>query len=206
MRNKRYEAFTLIEMLVVMGILIILMVIGIAAGRFALFRAADVAHRNGADQLAEGLQAYYVDNRAFPQIDSCEGASVCNPAKLMLEADKLSDYMDRGSFSGGSGATYLYFTGGDNNDQAFLICVSMRGTKDVNDTHTEGAYYCSGNAYNVDLQHGAGPLGVRINQSLIEVTNSDDEDIWDALVALGDSPANGADWDDQRWLDEEPPL
>ena len=202
MRKRIYEAFTLIEMLVVMGILIILMAIGIAAGRFALFRAADVAHRNGADQLSEGLQAYYVDNRAFPKIDSCAESSVCNPAKLMLETDKLSDYMDRGAFSGGSGATYLYFTGGDNDDQAVLICVSMRGTKTINDGHTEGAYYCSGNAYDVALQYGEGPLGVVINQSLIEKANPDDELIWDALSALVE-PANGADWDNQIWVNEE---
>lgn len=204
--NKRvYGAFTLIEMLVVMGILIILMVIGISAGRFALFRAGDVAHRNGADQLYEGLQAYFVDNRAYPQIDSCEG--VCNPAKLMLEEDKLSYYMDRGSFNGGSGATYLYFTGGDNNDQAALICVSMRGTKDVNDTHTEGAYYCSGNAFKVQLQTGAGVFGAGkvIDQNLIEVTNPADAALWQAFVDLGNSPANGSNWDGQVWVEEEVP-
>ena len=195
MGNRKYEAFTLIEMLVVMGILIILMVIGIAAGRFALFRAADVAHRNAADQLYEGLQAYYVDNRAFPKIDSCGelGNEACTPALLMTEDDKLKEYMDIGAFNGGSGATFFYFAGGDNFDQAVLICVSMRGIKAANDTHQEGAYYCSGNAFNTQIAPSLG-AGVQVDSNLIETGSGP---LWDAFVAL--DTTNASDWDDQEW-------
>ena len=195
MGNRKYEAFTLIEMLVVMGILIILMVIGIAAGRFALFRAADVAHRNAADQLYEGLQAYYVDNRAFPKIDSCGelGNEACTPALLMTEDDKLKEYMDIGAFNGGSGATFFYFAGGDNFDQAVLICVSMRGIKSANDGHGEGAYYCSGNAFNTQITPQL--AGLQIDRNLIEADTEDP--LWNAFVAH--TPTNGSEWDDQEW-------
>jgi type II secretory pathway pseudopilin PulG len=146
MRNRKYEAFTLVEMLIVMGILIILMVIGIAAGRFALNRANDVAHQNAADQLYQGLQAYYTDHRAFPDSTVCpEGG--CTPAAMMDDNDILGQYMDMGSFNGGTAATFIYFVGGDNEDQAALVCVSMRGTKDINDERDDGAYYCSGNGF-----------------------------------------------------------
>ncbi|NLB12299.1 hypothetical protein GX830_02930, partial [Candidatus Dojkabacteria bacterium] len=61
MTRKSYKAFTFVEMLIVMGILIILMVIGIAAGRYAINRANRVAHQNAADQLYQTLQAYYTE-------------------------------------------------------------------------------------------------------------------------------------------------
>ena len=208
--DKRYTAFTLIEMLVVMGILIILMVVGIAAGRFALFRAADVAHRNAADQLFQGLQAYFVDHGSYPRIDSCgfyeaggEEHEVCNPAKLMCQSDKLKPFMDIGAFNGGSDATFFYFTGGDNYNQAALICVSMRGLHDTNKEHSEGAYYCSGNAFSV------GPLLYRsstdflfeeIDRSLIE--RDDEDELWIEFANLSDDAPNSADWVDQRWVSD----
>ncbi|NLZ24414.1 prepilin-type N-terminal cleavage/methylation domain-containing protein, partial [Candidatus Dojkabacteria bacterium] len=37
--NRKYSGFTLIEMLIVMGIIIILMIVGITAARFAINRA-----------------------------------------------------------------------------------------------------------------------------------------------------------------------
>ena len=49
--SNKYKGFTLVEMLIVMGIIIILMVVGITAGRFAINRANDAAHRNAADQI-----------------------------------------------------------------------------------------------------------------------------------------------------------
>jgi hypothetical protein len=167
MRNRKYEAFTLVEMLIVMGILIILMVIGIAAGRFALNRANDVAHQNAADQLYQGLQAYYTDHRVFPT-DECkdEGGSAvdCTPMNMMDDNDILGQYMDMGSFNGGTAATFIYFVGGDNEDQAALVCVSMRGTKDINDERDDGAYYCSGNGFGLTgeevMTSGTDPITV----------------------------------------------
>ena len=66
MNKKSYDGFTLIEMLIVMGILIILMVVGVTGGRFAINRANDVAHQNAVKQINEALQAYYTDNRSYP--------------------------------------------------------------------------------------------------------------------------------------------
>jgi len=200
--NKRvYGAFTLVEMLVVMGILIILMVIGISAGSFALNRAADVSHRNAADQLAEGLQAYYVDNRAYPKITDCgvEGSgTVCTPALLMQEGDKLGKYMDLGAFNGGSGATFIYLVGGSNADQAFLICVSMRGIKSENDVKEDASYYCSGNGFSeTPLYHAAGTaFGPAIDRAEISVTD-DDLTLWN--VFSGTTFASASDWDNQEW-------
>lgn len=196
MKKREYGAFTLVEMLVVMGILIILMVIGIAAGSFALNRASDVAHRNGADQLYEGLQAYYVDNRRFPTAAECgeTGTDACTPAALMTDADMLGEYMDLGAFNGGSGATYTYFVGGANDDQAVLVCVTMRGIWDTNIERDDGAVYCAGNGF--DTAVGDGTNTVTITTPLIE--NTDDVQ-WPYFS--GDEYATSADWDDQAWVE-----
>jgi len=171
MRNRKYEAFTLVEMLIVMGILIILMVIGIAAGRFALNRANDVAHQNAADQLYQGLQAYYTDHRVFPT-DECtdeEGSDVdCTPMNMMEDPETLGKYLDMGEFNGGTAATYIYFVGGDNGDQAAFICVTMRGLQSESDERDDGAYYCTGNGFGVNNMSSGGSVIIDIDRKNIE--------------------------------------
>lgn len=203
MRNKRYEGFTLVEMLVVMGILIILMVVGIAAGRFALFRAADVAHRNAADQIYEGLQAYFVDSRAFPGAADCgtTGDSACTVALLMSEDDKLGYYMDLGAFNGGADATFSYFTG--NNNQAVLVCVTMRGLAQDNVEHDEGAFYCAGNGFDTDLMTDAETGGntINIQESLITSESDSWEDFAGADGSSAVDFATASDWESQQWTE-----
>jgi type II secretory pathway pseudopilin PulG len=175
MRNRRYEAFTLVEMLIVMGILIILMVIGIAAGRFALNRANDVAHQNAADQLYQGLQAYYTDHRVFPT-DECKnesGATVdCTPMNMMEDDEILGKYLDMGEFNGGTAATFIYFVGGDNSDQAVFICVSMRGIQEDSDARDDGAYYCTGNGFGAEGMSSGGII-IDIEKKTIEKGDDD---------------------------------
>jgi len=100
MTRKSYKAFTFVEMLIVMGILIILMVIGIAAGRYAINRANRVAHQNAADQIYQTLQAYYTENRQFPEAELLED--------MLSEGGTLYEYTE-GDFNGGAPATYHYF-------------------------------------------------------------------------------------------------
>lgn len=191
MRKRMYEAFTLIEMLIVMAILIILMVIGIAAGRFALNRANDVAHQNAVDQLYQGLQAYYTDNRTFPTTTECGG--VCTPAAMMSNQEILGKYMDLGAFNGGTSATFIYFVGGDNNDQAVMVCASMRGLKAESDEKTDGAYYCNGNGFGVDnLTAGATTFPQTFTDKSIEKKDGSNP-VWVALS--GSTFTTSSDWD-----------
>ena len=195
MKKRTYGAFTLIEMLVVMGILIILMVLGIAAGSFALNRASDVAHRNGADQLYEGLQAYYVDNMRYPKVGDCFGETeTCTPANLMTDPDMLGEYMDLGAFNGGSGATYTYFVGGANDDQAVLVCVTMRGVYETNQAREDGAYYCAGNGFDTDVTDGT--TIINIDTPLIEKG----DDLWTSTFD-GVEFVTSSDWDEQDWVE-----
>jgi type II secretory pathway pseudopilin PulG len=128
--RKNFKAFTLVEMLIVMGIIIILMAVGIASGRFAIRRANRIEHQNAAEQIYQGLQSYYADNREYPDQDTPED----------LVTGDLGEYID--DFDGGSEATYYYDVDGTN--QVILVCVTHGGSMDENEL---GAY-CTGNGVN----------------------------------------------------------
>jgi type II secretory pathway pseudopilin PulG len=128
--RKNFKAFTLVEMLIVMGIIIILMAVGIASGRFAIRRANKIEHQNAAEQIYQGLQSYYADNREYPDDTTPEG----------LITTDLAEYID--DFDGGSEATYYYDVDGTN--QIILVCVTYGGILDENEL---GAY-CTGNGIN----------------------------------------------------------
>lgn len=143
MNKKSYDGFTLIEMLIVMGILIILMVVGVTGGRFAINRANDVAHQNAVKQINEALQAYYTDNRSYPP----KGTAGMKPQTLIGNASTTSaplyKYMDSGAFKGGTEATYIYITEEGNNPQAVLVCVTLGGKGDA----TKRGIYCDGTGF-----------------------------------------------------------
>lgn len=141
MRNNRtYEAFTLVEMLIVMGIIIVLMGVGITAGRFAINRANDVAHQNAVDNLYQAAQAYYTDNREFPTILDFDAVmdSSCDPSL----ADCLTDYTESGEFDGGTEATFYYWVDSDD-QQLVMICVALGGEDDEKGR----GFYCNGNDF-----------------------------------------------------------
>lgn len=181
MKRNFYEAFTLVEMLIVMGILIILMAIGITAGRFAINRANDVAHQNAVDQIYQGLQAYYTNEREFP--------AQVTPQVLMsagtTPADNLLyDYLDQGAFKGGTEATFFYFVEADQ-QQSVLVCVTLGGEQDAK----ERGIYCNGNGFgDADLLTGA-------------ITDKNIEPATTQYVAIMDSTILNieSEWDGNAW-------
>jgi len=145
MKSKSYSAFTLVEMLVVMGILIILMSMSVVGGRFALQRANRIKHQNAADQVYVALQSYYADNREYPSVADLPSN---NMSGLM---NALSDYTDNGAWDGGSDATYYYIV--DPTQQYVLVCVSLGGYND----ESEQGWYCNGNGFGA-LPSGSNPI------------------------------------------------
>ena len=188
MKKRVYGAFTLVEMLVVMGILIILMVVGITAGRFAINRANDVAHQNAADQIYQGLQAYYTDERVFPDattVDELIGdAGACD-----VDANPLCKYMDSGAFKGGTEATYYYFVE-DTAKQSVLVCVTLGGSDD----DLSRGIYCNGNGFgDAELAIGATTTGADVSGN--SVPAEDGSVIYESITG-----STGADWDGKVWL------
>lgn len=204
--NRKYSGFTLVEMLIVMGIIIILTVVGITAGRFAINRANDVAHRNAVDQVYTSLQAYYTDERRYPasaDTTICTGG-VCSVQILVGTPQgtkgTLVPYIDQDAFDGGSTATYFYGVGGDSGDQAVLVCVTLRGDAVENNTHPDGAVYCNGNGIGVDniVFDGpavSGPVPVK-EMSFDEYGEDNGEDTVWGKFASGGSTWNGTTWEE----------
>ncbi len=189
MRKSLYEAFTLVEMLIVMGILIILMVIGITAGRFAINRANDVAHQNAVDQIYQGLQAYYTDNRDFPDATTVEALI----GEVGDESAPLNKYLDSGAFKGGTEAEFYYFVE-TAQKQSVLVCVTLGGEDDAR----QRGVYCNGNGFgDEDLTIGAGTgnvTGANVTDKSIPYTTGDGAATYNAIIAADGSVWNGSSW------------
>ena len=183
MDRKSYKAFTLIEMLIVMGILVILMVIGIAAGRFATQRAQDIAHQNAAAQIYQALQSYYVDFGKYP---GAAESSNLTPAGLLGTSTNPGDvgkYMDLGAFDGGNDATFWYFVN-TGTHQSVIVCVSLGGYDDK----AQRGVYCDGNGFG---DEGLA-LGDNVNASLMPKGRLEHGASFYAEVLGG---ANKSNWD-----------
>lgn len=136
MRKNLYEAFTLVEMLIVMGILIVLMAVGITAGRFAINRANEVAHQDAVKQIYTALQAYYTDHREFP--DPTTPKALIDGSSALLYS-----YLDNGAFNGGTIADYYYFVS-EGMNQSVIVCATLGGTGDSKKL----GLVCDGNGFN----------------------------------------------------------
>lgn len=131
---NKYSGFTLIEMLIVMGIIIILMAAGIAGGRFAIQRANRIQKNSAVDNIHQALMGYYSDKRSYPT-----SATGLSPADLLENDDYLKPYIDAGQFDGGADGSFYYFV--DGIGQSFVVCVSYGGNAD----EMQQGIYCKGN-------------------------------------------------------------
>jgi prepilin-type N-terminal cleavage/methylation domain-containing protein len=143
--SKKYQGFTLVEMLIVMGIIILLMGLGIGGGRLALNNAANIAAKGATKQLYEAGLAYYTANGKFPTQN--------NPKTMLSATGELTPYSE--SFDGGNDTTFYYFV--DSTQQKALFCVDLAANllnvKDV---------YCEGNGFGT-LPSGAGNAAASSN-------------------------------------------
>ncbi len=132
---KKYSGFTLIEMLIVMGIIIILMAAGIAGGRFAIQRANRIQKQNAVENIEQAAWGYYTDKRSFPRASETATGEDLDPG-TMLEG-VLAEYLDAGQFDGGVDGGFWYFVE-PNFGQEIVICAELSGETDV-------GIYCTGN-------------------------------------------------------------
>jgi type II secretory pathway pseudopilin PulG len=142
---KKLRAFTLVEMLIVMGIIIILMAVGIASGRFAIRRANKIEHQNAAEQIYQSLQSYYSDNREFPGKECNNNDTCLMPSELITNdgSGPLNEFID--DFDGGSDASFSYTV--DDTGQQCIVCVTYGGVGDTNHL----GMYCTGNGIGGDI-------------------------------------------------------
>ncbi|MBP5204319.1 prepilin-type N-terminal cleavage/methylation domain-containing protein [bacterium] len=193
MKNN-YKGFTLVEMLVVMGILMILMAVGIASGRYAIQRANDIAHQDAADELWDALVGFYTDKRIYPEKEAdCTGASVASGNKTLSIAPSklielcLTNYLD-GAFDGGSSTSFYYMVA--ENRQSAIVCVSKGG---VDDEAGRG-FYCTGNGFRDTALAG----GKFIDSNL----DSDQSQEPTSLLVDGHT-ALKSDWNGSEWASNQ---
>ena len=183
---KKYSGFTLIEMLIVMGIIIILMAAGIAGGRFALQRANRIQKQSAVDNIEQALWGYYTDNRGFPR-----GTGNTNPMALLDDTTgALYPYMDAGSFDGGNDGHFYYFV--DGQGQEFAICATLGGDGD----EMGQGIYCTGNGLTSgNLGSTYGPFDVDVVPP-DNIYTADDPapyaDIYENII--NDTSARGSFW------------
>lgn len=118
MKTSKQKGFTLVELLIVIAIIGILMSLALAGMRFAQRRARDLQRENAIRNLSTALEAYYVDNRAYP------AGSVSVATLVEGGADPyLSAYLEN-TFELPQGVAYEdigYVSSTDN--LTYLVCV-----------------------------------------------------------------------------------
>lgn len=188
---RRYKGFTLVEMLIVMGILIILMAIGIFVGRYAIQKSQDVKHKDAARNLYAALVKYKIDNKAYPGIGGCSGCIEREFFSYALgfngtpDQHVLKDYLEEESgFDGGTDATFYYAV--DEYDRQFaIVCVSLGGIDD----ESERGFFCVGDG--IGYLPESGP----VNDQDIESQESGDP-LATVVKSLDDS-----DWKNKEGFD-----
>jgi type II secretory pathway pseudopilin PulG len=135
---KKTKAFTLIEVLIVMGILIILIGLSVAVGRWAIRRSNEIQHRSAAQQLEKALLRYKNENKYVPKRNQGGRDFFAEALGYSGTDPMLKEYLEVIPFDGGTDATYYYAT--DDLGQYFVVCVSFGGLNDEN----HRGYYCTG--------------------------------------------------------------
>lgn len=171
--KKNVRGFTLIEMLIVMGILILLIALGIGGGRVALQNAADTATQSAIKQIYEAALAYKTSNGKFPisqtEVQSFESL-VSGQLKTSLEG-----------FDPGNNTVFYYAT--DSAGQSVLVCALLGGTSG------ERGAVCEGNGF------GNSAIGMVITQKKIETKDAE----FKVLLDTTDGRVIKGGWVDGTW-------
>lgn len=178
--NKKYKGFTLVEMLIVMGILSVLMGIGVSVARFAVQRANNIQHQSAVDQMYQAFQSYYTDNREYPRYsDDQQAGSLPGSFEEALDVGGALDVYVDAAFDGGAPTTFYYVVDESNvAPQEFLVCVAYGGVDD----EAEMGGYCNGNGFGILPEDAPAPLTTKV---------LDDYDAFTTTIR------NVADWESQ---------
>lgn len=193
---KRIKAFTLVEMLIVMGIIVILIGTALMVSRWAIRRSNKISHMDAVRNLEAALLTYRNENGYIPKVLLCgaDNPPSCYADEFFTKAlgdatgsdDIISQYLEEKPFDGGTDATYYYTT--DSQGQLFVVCASLGGFDDEN----EWGYYCRGSGLGALPSTGAdGP----ITKEEIEP-----DDLRHVRIIQGDN-VDDSDWykDEQRF-------
>ncbi len=148
-KYSKIKAFTLVEMLIVMAIIVILVGVGVMGGRFMLDRAIQIKNADMLSNLSNSLMQYYGDNGSvFPSAEL--------PRDMISQGGVLDEYIEQFEFGGD--VTLYYFVTEDRSNA--LFCVTSGGFIDSDRAST---ILCDGNGF------GANYDGVVIGRRNIKI-------------------------------------
>jgi len=133
--SKSYQAFTLVEMLIVIIIMIILMGIMLLGGQAIIERANQLALQANLRDFDLALQQYYADNGNYPN----GPVNARTPSGLMDTGGLLAEYIEFPLYKPRRSTT-LYYVVGDGtvangapggDDTAYAACISYGGKRDA---------------------------------------------------------------------------
>ncbi len=112
--SKRHSAFTLMELLIVMAVIVILMGIGMLGSKYVIRRSHRTRHQALLREWAKAMEAYYLDHGEFPYDEyvwTQGGSDVTIPN---LFNSYLAPYLDEDfeePFSSSTQMVYYKYTG-----------------------------------------------------------------------------------------------
>jgi prepilin-type N-terminal cleavage/methylation domain-containing protein len=138
------KGFTLVELLIVIGILAILSALGVSNFQSARVKARDVSRKSDLQTIAKSLEAYINDHRTYPLSDS-NGKIICKSGSTICEWDEeFSD--DNGTIysstlpADSSGFTYWYYS---QNGTSYTLYAHLENDND-NSIDTSITQTCGG--------------------------------------------------------------
>lgn len=151
--RKKYNAFTLTEILLAMGVIIILGSIAVGAVRYATQRSREAQYKSNVRFLSSILVQFKSDYGRYPLVtnEPCMG---CVSREVLasglgyrgrLSGAFLQPYFT-GGFDGGIEATYYYYVQ-ETDGQFAIVCVSLLGAHDRNNPNNR--YYCDGDGLGI---------------------------------------------------------
>jgi len=152
MKKREYKGFTLVEMVVVMGVLIILMGVGIVGTRAYLDNANATKIRSTVSEIYKASASWKQTHGTYPIPRSTKtrtdsGAQVTALSQLFTQNTLLKSYFPNGLDLGSAPYTFMYMT--DTSGNYVLICAALGGnlsSTDVTNVLSKGIY-CDGDGF-----------------------------------------------------------
>ncbi len=121
--SDQHNAFTLIELLIVMAVIVILMGIGLLGGRFVIKRAHKTEHQAVLAGLVKATEAYNLDNGGYPEIGM--NADRFGSITQLTDSYESAGYLDV-DFTTHHGEAGEFYYMPPTSTRSFYFCVQNR--------------------------------------------------------------------------------
>lgn len=139
----RQRAFTIIELLVVMGIIGLLASVVVASIAPAREKARDARRLQDMNTIRSALELYYEANKQYPAFRARTGASSCGTNWCALETALAPFVTTLPRDPSGLQTTYLYYYDSNTNDgyQTYGLMMRPENSMNVTKAGDDGGFY-----------------------------------------------------------------